>query len=46
MTTFVLVPGAGGQAGCWHRLVAELERRPPSGSVWESTRYRAATWWR
>lgn len=27
MTTFVLVPGAGGQAFYWHRLVAELERR-------------------
>ncbi|TFV74463.1 alpha/beta fold hydrolase [Blastococcus sp. CT_GayMR19] len=27
MTTFVLVPGAGGQAWYWHRLVAELERR-------------------
>jgi pimeloyl-ACP methyl ester carboxylesterase len=27
MTTFVLVPGAGGQARYWHRLVAELERR-------------------
>jgi pimeloyl-ACP methyl ester carboxylesterase len=26
-TTFVLVPGAGGQASYWHRLVAELERR-------------------
>ena len=27
MTTFVLVPGAGGQAWYWHRLVPELERR-------------------
>ena len=27
MTTFVLVPGAGGDAWYWHRLVAELERR-------------------
>ena len=27
MTTFVLVPGAGGQAWYWHRMVAELERR-------------------
>jgi pimeloyl-ACP methyl ester carboxylesterase len=27
MTTFVLVPGAGGSAWYWHRLVAELERR-------------------
>src|SRR3954470_6774686 len=27
MTTFVLVPGAGGQAWYWHRLVTELERR-------------------
>ena len=27
MTTYVLVPGAGGQAWYWHRLVAELERR-------------------
>jgi pimeloyl-ACP methyl ester carboxylesterase len=26
-TTFVLIPGAGGQAWYWHRLVAELERR-------------------
>lgn len=26
MTTFVLVPGAGGQAWYWHRLVPELER--------------------
>jgi pimeloyl-ACP methyl ester carboxylesterase len=26
-TTFVLVPGAGGQAWYWHRLVPELERR-------------------
>ena len=26
-TTFVLVPGAGGDAWFWHRLVAELERR-------------------
>lgn len=25
--TFVLVPGAGGAAWCWHRVVAELERR-------------------
>lgn len=25
--TFVLVPGAGGQAWYWHRVVAELERR-------------------
>ncbi|WP_116452944.1 alpha/beta fold hydrolase [Blastococcus litoris] len=27
MTTFVLVPGAGGDTLFWHRLVAELERR-------------------
>lgn len=27
MTTFVLVPGAGGDVLFWHRLVAELERR-------------------
>ncbi|RBY88129.1 alpha/beta hydrolase [Blastococcus sp. TBT05-19] len=27
MTTFVLVPGAGGRSWYWHRLVAELERR-------------------
>jgi pimeloyl-ACP methyl ester carboxylesterase len=27
MTTFVLIPGAGGQAWYWHRLAAELERR-------------------
>ena len=27
MTTFVLVPGAGGQAWYWHRLVAELGAR-------------------
>ncbi|TFV87443.1 alpha/beta hydrolase [Blastococcus sp. CT_GayMR16] len=27
MTTFVLIPGAGGQAWYWHRLGAELERR-------------------
>jgi pimeloyl-ACP methyl ester carboxylesterase len=27
MTTFVLVPGAGGQAWYWHRLAAELQRR-------------------
>ena len=27
MTTFVLVPGAGGQAWFWHRLVAELDAR-------------------
>jgi pimeloyl-ACP methyl ester carboxylesterase len=26
-TTFVLVPGAGGDAWYWHRLVPELERR-------------------
>src|SRR5215211_4250774 len=26
-TTFVLVPGAGGQAWYWHRLTAELGRR-------------------
>src|SRR5262245_8978076 len=26
-TTFVLVPGAGGAAWYWHRVVAELERR-------------------
>ncbi len=26
-TTFVLVPGAGGDSFYWHRLVAELERR-------------------
>src|SRR5215217_2208842 len=27
VTTFVLVPGAGGNASYWHRLVPELERR-------------------
>jgi pimeloyl-ACP methyl ester carboxylesterase len=27
MSTFVLVPGAGGQAWYWHRLVPELEAR-------------------
>ena len=27
MTIFVLVPGAGGQAWYWHRLVPELQRR-------------------
>src|SRR5215207_4309066 len=27
MTTFVLVPGAGGDTLFWHRLVAELESR-------------------
>lgn len=27
MTTFVLIPGAGGNAGFWSRLVPELERR-------------------
>ncbi|MBU2669510.1 alpha/beta hydrolase [Actinoplanes bogorensis] len=27
MTTYVLVPGAGGQAWYWHRVVPELERR-------------------
>jgi pimeloyl-ACP methyl ester carboxylesterase len=27
MTTFVLIPGAGGQAWYWHRVVAELVRR-------------------
>jgi len=27
MTTFVLIPGAGGDTWFWHRLVAELERR-------------------
>ena len=26
-TTFVLIPGAGGQAWYWHRLAAELDRR-------------------
>ena len=26
-TTFVLVPGAGGAAWYWHRVVAEFERR-------------------
>ena len=26
MSTFVLVPGAGGVAWYWHRLVPELER--------------------
>src|SRR5437016_4205635 len=25
--TYVLIPGAGGEAWYWHRLVAELERR-------------------
>src|SRR5688572_4735097 len=27
MTTYVLIPGAGGQAWYWHRLVPELEAR-------------------
>ena len=27
MSTFVLVPGAGGNASYWRELVAELERR-------------------
>lgn len=27
MTTFVLIPGAGGDTWFWHRLVPELERR-------------------
>jgi pimeloyl-ACP methyl ester carboxylesterase len=27
VTTFVLIPGAGGNAGYWDRLVTELERR-------------------
>jgi pimeloyl-ACP methyl ester carboxylesterase len=27
MTTYVLIPGAGGDAWYWHRLVPELERR-------------------
>jgi pimeloyl-ACP methyl ester carboxylesterase len=27
MTTFLLIPGAGGQAWYWHRLVPELRRR-------------------
>lgn len=27
MTSFLLIPGAGGDAWYWHRLVAELERR-------------------
>ena len=27
MTTFVLVPGAGGQAWYWHRVVPELRAR-------------------
>lgn len=27
MSTFVLIPGAGGMAWYWHRLVPELERR-------------------
>jgi pimeloyl-ACP methyl ester carboxylesterase len=27
VSTFVLIPGAGGQAWYWHRLAAELERR-------------------
>lgn len=27
MVTFVLIPGAGGSAWYWHRLVAELHRR-------------------
>jgi pimeloyl-ACP methyl ester carboxylesterase len=27
MTTFVLIPGAGGQAWYWHRLAAQLEGR-------------------
>jgi pimeloyl-ACP methyl ester carboxylesterase len=32
-TTFVLIPGAGGQAWYWHRLVAELERRGHSATA-------------
>ncbi len=31
MTTFVLVPGAGGWAGLWHRVVAELQDRGHRG---------------
>src|SRR5687767_2843801 len=27
MTTFLLIPGAGGSAWYWHRLVPELRRR-------------------
>ncbi len=27
MVTFVLIPGAGGEAWYWHRVVAELDRR-------------------
>jgi hypothetical protein len=27
MATFVLIPGAGGAAWCWHRVVAELTAR-------------------
>jgi pimeloyl-ACP methyl ester carboxylesterase len=27
MVTYVLIPGAGGQAWYWHRVVAELDRR-------------------
>jgi pimeloyl-ACP methyl ester carboxylesterase len=27
MTTYILIPGAGGDAWFWHRLVSELERR-------------------
>ena len=27
MTSYVLIPGAGGAAWCWHLLVAELTER-------------------
>lgn len=27
MTTYLLIPGAGGAAWCWHRLVPELQQR-------------------
>lgn len=30
--TFVLVPGAGGQAWYWHRVVPELEARGHTGA--------------
>jgi len=31
MTTYVLIPGAGGAAWYWHRLVPELQQRPRGG---------------
>ena len=41
MANFVLVPGAGGSAWYWHRLVAE----PASVSAWRSKRCPAAIYW-